>query len=106
MVELVSFILWVLGYIAVAYRTQSHTLFFKPATPDQALAFDHSADAGVRDVADAYMFGPSLLVTPIVSAGDTGTATTREVNFPQGAWVDFHTGQDRLRVRRNGRWEY
>ncbi|CAE7785113.1 unnamed protein product [Symbiodinium pilosum] len=75
-------------------------------TMQRALAFDHSADAGVRDVADAYMFGPSLLVTPIVSAGDTGTATTREVNFPQGAWVDFHTGQDRLRVRRNGRWEY
>ena len=62
-------------------------------TMQRALAFDFAADAEAQNVADAYMFGPSLLVTPIVSAGDSGSATTREVYFPQGKWINFHTGK-------------
>ena len=59
----------------------------------RALAFDFAADVATRDVSDAYMFGPSLLVTPIVSAGASGAATTREVYFPEGSWINFHTGK-------------
>ena len=59
----------------------------------RALTVDFPEDAAARRIADAYMFGPSLLVTPIVSAGDSGKATTREIYFPQGSWINFHSGE-------------
>lgn len=61
-------------------------------TMQRALAFDFPEEASLG-IADAYMFGPSLLVTPIVSAGDSGKATTRQIYFPQGSWINFHTGE-------------
>ena len=62
-------------------------------TMQRALTFDFPEDAAARRIADAYMFGPSLLVTPIVSAGDSGKATTREIYFPHGSWINFHSGE-------------
>jgi len=40
-------------------------------------------------VADEFLFGPSLLVAPVLEAG----ATSRRVYLPAGAtWTDIHSG--------------
>jgi len=47
-------------------------------------------DAHAWDVADQYLFGPNLLVAPVIEPG----ATTRAVYLPDGAsWTDLRTGQ-------------
>ncbi|MCA9635546.1 MAG: glycoside hydrolase family 31 protein [Myxococcales bacterium] len=38
---------------------------------------------------DIYLLGDELLVAPVITAG----ATSREVTFPAGAWVDWFNGQ-------------
>ena len=40
-------------------------------------------------VADAYGYGPSLWVAPVLEAG----AREREVVLPRGRWIDFWTGE-------------
>jgi alpha-glucosidase (family GH31 glycosyl hydrolase) len=47
-------------------------------------------DARGWAIADAYGYGPSLWVAPVVEAG----ATAREVNLPCGDWIDFWTGAE------------
>ena len=41
------------------------------------------------EVADAYGYGPSLWVAPVVEAG----AREREVPLPAGTWIDYWTGE-------------
>ncbi|HEY5212392.1 MAG TPA: TIM-barrel domain-containing protein [Acidobacteriaceae bacterium] len=56
----------------------------------QALPFVYPTDTGVRDVADEFLFGDSLLVSPVTQQG----VTSRKVILPAGgSWVDFWTGQ-------------
>jgi alpha-D-xyloside xylohydrolase len=50
--------------------------------------YDHPDDARSWQVDDQYMFGPDLLVAPILAAGVTG----RDLWLPDGAWVDAWTG--------------
>jgi alpha-glucosidase len=59
------------------------------AEPVLAPTFFHfPADASTHAQSGEFMFGPSLLVAPVVSAG----ATTRSVYLPAGAdWIDYHT---------------
>jgi alpha-D-xyloside xylohydrolase len=66
------------------------------------LAFDFREDGAVHDIADQFMFGPSLLVCPVTEpmyyeSGSTplsGTAKAREVYLPAGTgWYDFWTGK-------------
>jgi alpha-glucosidase/alpha-D-xyloside xylohydrolase len=45
-------------------------------------------DEAAWATADAYLFGPSLLVAPVFEQG----ATERKVYFPAGGWYDFWTG--------------
>jgi hypothetical protein len=40
------------------------------------------------EISDAYFFGPSLWVAPVVEEG----ARAREVPLPRGKWIDFWTG--------------
>ena len=48
------------------------------------------AQATCWDLDDQYMYGPDLLVAPVVVAG----ATSREVYLPAGAtWTLLHTGE-------------
>jgi alpha-D-xyloside xylohydrolase len=58
-------------------------------TPMRALAMDFPADHNVLDIADQFMFGPAILVSPVTEAG----ATSRSVYLPAGtSWYDFWTG--------------
>lgn len=73
----------------------------KDYTMYRNLAFDFREDEKVYDVADQFMFGPSLMVCPVTepmyydSDGDPieGKAKAREVYLPkQVNWYDFWTG--------------
>ena len=71
------------------YTTAARTTF-DGYTPMRALAFDFLDDPKALDIADEFLFGPSLLVAPVTDAG----AESREVYLPAGAsWYDFWTGE-------------
>ncbi len=54
------------------------------------LFFDFPADKQAWEVEDCYMFGPDLLVAPVLEAG----ATERRVYLPAGSrWTDANTKQ-------------
>jgi len=56
----------------------------------RALPLEFSFDAGSRNVADQFMFGPSLLINPVTTEG----AKQRSLYLPSGSdWVDFWTGK-------------
>jgi alpha-glucosidase len=55
------------------------------------LFWDFSGDAAVRDVEDAFMLGPDLLVAPVLDEG----ASERRVQLPahDDGWYDWHDGR-------------
>ncbi len=59
------------------------------APVQRPLVFDYQDDAGVRDIDDEYLFGPDLLVAPVVEPG----VTARQVYLPEGTWYDWHSGE-------------
>ncbi len=62
---------------------------FDAYTIMRPLVMDFTADAGVRDIKDEYMFGPAFLVAPVYRYG----ARSRSVYLPAGSlWYDFYTG--------------
>ena len=52
------------------------------------LFFDYPDDASVRDDVDAWMFGDSLLVAPVVDKGQT----QKDIYLPAGQWIDYFSG--------------
>jgi alpha-D-xyloside xylohydrolase len=52
------------------------------------LVFDYQKDTKVYGIADQFMYGPALLVNPVITTG----ATSRSVYLPAGTWYDFYTG--------------
>jgi alpha-D-xyloside xylohydrolase len=52
------------------------------------LVMDFPSDATARETGDAFLFGPSLLVTPVT----TYKARSRAVYLPAGTWYDLWTG--------------
>ena len=55
----------------------------------RGLVMDFDGDTAVRDIADEYMLGPSLLVAPVTEY----KAREREVYLPTGqGWYDLYTG--------------
>lgn len=62
----------------------------KGAPVMRPLFYDFPDDKKCWDIEDAYMFGPDLLVAPVMEAG----VTTREVYLPVGTdWVEAYTGK-------------
>jgi alpha-D-xyloside xylohydrolase len=54
----------------------------------RALALPYQDDAKARQARYEYLFGPDLLVAPIVDEG-----TQRTVYLPAGGWLDYWTGK-------------
>jgi len=53
------------------------------------LAFAYPDDPNAANITREWLFGDDLLVHPVVSPG----ANQVEIYFPEGKWVDFHTGR-------------
>jgi alpha-D-xyloside xylohydrolase len=52
------------------------------------LPFDFPSDLNVRNIKDQFMFGPALLVNPVMQEG----ATSRSIYLPSATWYNFWTG--------------
>ncbi|MGO9752760.1 MAG: TIM-barrel domain-containing protein [Solirubrobacteraceae bacterium] len=74
-----------LPYIYAAFLRATET----GAPVQRPLVFDHQYDPAVRDIDDEYLFGPDLLVAPVLAAGQTA----RQVYLPAGDWYDWHTDE-------------
>jgi alpha-D-xyloside xylohydrolase len=60
------------------------------------LVMDWRTDPNTHNIADQFMFGPSILVNPVIQAG----ATTRTLYLPASpSWYDFWTGQSQTGSR-------
>jgi alpha-D-xyloside xylohydrolase len=60
------------------------------ATIQRPLVMDWRTDAKVWNIGDQFMFGPALMVAPVLEQG----ATSRRVYLPQTpGWYDFWTGE-------------
>ena len=54
------------------------------------LFYDFQQDENCWNVEDSYMFGPDLLISPVMEAG----ADSRRIYLPAGCrWVDAYTGE-------------
>jgi len=60
----------------------------------RGLAMDFPLDEEVHNIADQFMFGPAILVSPVTAPIKKSGAESREVYLPEGAlWHDFWTGE-------------
>jgi alpha-D-xyloside xylohydrolase len=59
--------------------------------PVRAMVLDYPSDPNGAAVDDQFMFGPSLLVAPMLAS-----RPARMVYFPAGDWFDFWTGQKQI----------
>jgi len=53
------------------------------------LIMDYRTDANVKSIDNQFMFGSSMMINPVSSAG----VTQRSVYLPAGNWYDFWTGK-------------
>jgi alpha-D-xyloside xylohydrolase len=56
--------------------------------PVRAMVLDYPGDPNAAAVDDQFMFGPSLLIAPLVAG-----KVERKVHLPAGEWYDFWTGE-------------
>jgi alpha-D-xyloside xylohydrolase len=54
----------------------------------RALVLDYQDDARARTIKDEYLFGPDLLVAPVIDEN-----TSRAVYLPAGEWLNLFTGE-------------
>ncbi|HET9930709.1 MAG TPA: DUF5110 domain-containing protein, partial [Polyangiaceae bacterium] len=74
-----------LPYLYAAFLEASET----GAPVQRPLVFDFQDDIESRRIDDQFLLGSSLLVAPVLKAGQTA----RHVYLPPGDWVDFHSGE-------------
>lgn len=55
----------------------------------RTMFYEFPEDPKCWEVKEQYMFGPKLLVAPVLYQG----VTSREVYLPQGTWKNIHTGE-------------
>ena len=70
--------------------TSNHGTLMRP------LVMDWREDVEAQNTGDEYMFGPSILVSPVTTLG----ATSRTVYLPQATWYDFWTGEKQEGAKR------
>jgi len=71
------------------YSLAGHS-YFNDYTIMRGLVMDFNADPNTHNIADQYMFGPSLLINPVY----TYKAESRSVYLPNtSGWYDFYTGE-------------
>lgn len=71
------------------YSLAGHT-HHQNATIMRGLVLDFNADPATHNIADQFLFGPSLLVSPVTDY----RARSRKLYLPAGTgWYDFYTGQ-------------
>lgn len=80
-----------LRYSLLPYIYSSAWQVTKGSTLMRPLVMDFAHDAQALAVTDQYMFGPSLMVCPVLSP----SVTSRSVYLPHndGGWYDLHTGE-------------
>ncbi|HOX28804.1 MAG TPA: glycoside hydrolase family 31 protein, partial [bacterium] len=82
-------------YISLRYRLLPYIYnTFHEAARDGApvmrpLVYEFPNDDPCQTVEDEFLFGPSLLVAPVMQKG----AVERDVYLPPGEWIDFRTGK-------------
>nr|WP_297105485.1 glycoside hydrolase family 31 protein [Tessaracoccus sp.] len=72
-----------LPYIYTAFVEAAET----GAPVQRPPVFEDQYDGVVVDIDDEYLFGPNLLVAPVLEEG----AVARSVYLPRGHWYDWHT---------------
>lgn len=86
-----------LKYLQLRYRllpyiyAQNAAISFKGGTLMRPLVMDFAQDRKALEAEDQYMFGPALLVAPVMKP----SVTSRKVYLPvnKGGWFDFWTGK-------------
>jgi alpha-D-xyloside xylohydrolase len=63
--------------------TSKHGTLMRP------LVMDWREDVEAQNTGDEYMFGPSILVSPVTTEG----VTSRTVYLPRATWYDYWTGE-------------
>jgi alpha-D-xyloside xylohydrolase len=64
--------------------------YHKDYTIMRGLVMDFASDNAVKNIADQYMFGPSLLISPVCSYKER----SRKMYLPEGqGWYNLYTGQ-------------
>ena len=77
-----------LRYRLLPYLEQQFALAHETGMPiARPLWLDHPGDPATYELDDEFLFGPDLLVAPVLTPG----ARARAVYLPVGEWIDFHT---------------
>jgi alpha-D-xyloside xylohydrolase len=84
------------AYLDLRYRllpytySQAWAVTHDRATLMRPLVLDFPTDARARAIGDQYLFGPALLISPVIEPA----ATTRTLYLPSGTtWLDFWSGE-------------
>lgn len=90
------------SYIGLRYRHMPtlYSLFYETSVSGlpivRPLLMEFPDDANVYNLCDQFLFGPDLLIAPILRPG----TFSRAVYLPAGVWIDYWTGER----HEGGRW--